>query len=354
MYLTSGKTKFEQKELHHAIAEFIVTDELPFSFCEKVGFGRLINKLVPGYTLPSRERVARDIEFVIFPTMEQAIKREFSSLVKAFISICATTDIWTCSSQTKSYMSLTIHWIDEKWVTNSLLIGFEHITGKHDAEKILGVFMGILKEYGLQESLLSVTLDNASNNAKFMKLLKSRLADRTLLDGEYLHTRCCGHIINLVVKDGLSKVKKDVTNLRALVRSLGYPQRLEKFEERVEEFLIPHDPDYAKKARPKMDVLTRWNCTLEMIESSLPYVQIFSMMENEEIDMEILDKETGEVKVNPKTNLPMTKSKKYKVSTEGWNKMKVLGEFLEPMRDATRWYAIDGTMVHVLYNFLPW
>jgi hypothetical protein len=178
---------------------------------------------------------------------------------------------------------------------------------------------------------------NASNNAKFMKLLKSRLANQTLLDGEYLHSRCCGHIINLVVKDGLSKVKKDVTNLRALVRSLGYPQRLEKFEERVEEFLIPHDPEYAKKARPKMDVLTRWNCTLEMIESSLPYVQIFSMMGNEEIDIEILDKDTGEVKLNSKTNLPITKSKKYKVSAEGWNKMKVLGEFLEPMRDATRW-----------------
>ena len=57
--------------------------------------------------------------------------------------------------------------------------------------------------------------------------LGSLLRDRSLL-----HMRCCAHILNLIVKDGLEVVKKGVEKIRD---SVAYwtttPKRKEKFEE---------------------------------------------------------------------------------------------------------------------------
>ena len=158
--------------------------------------------------------------------MEFTIKKILASLIDKDTHFSSTTDIWTCSSQTLAYMAVTLHWIDESWEMNSLLIGFEQIIGLHDGESIANQFLGVFKLYDLQNSILSVTLDNASNNATFIAFYRVLNSDGITCGGEFLHTRCAGHIFNFMVKDGLACVSKDIKNLRELVKSLRTPQRL--------------------------------------------------------------------------------------------------------------------------------
>ena len=56
--------------------------------------------------------------------------------------------------------------------------------------------------------MFSITLDNDSTNDTFVDFLKLQLNVRKSLlkDGKFFHLRCCAHILNLIVQDGLKEV----------------------------------------------------------------------------------------------------------------------------------------------------
>lgn len=83
-------------------------------------------------------------------------------------------------------------------------------------------------------------MDNAYSNDKSIRYLATMLrGPHSFLDFKYLHLRCCAHIINLVVKDGLEEhfdsIKK-IQNAIKYVRSLG--ARSATFKECVEKVKI--------------------------------------------------------------------------------------------------------------------
>ena len=58
-----------------------------------------------------------------------------------------------------------------------------------------------------------MTVDNASANYVAIAYLKrkfSKKSDTFILGDQFFHMRCCAHIINLIVKDGLSEIKDSV------------------------------------------------------------------------------------------------------------------------------------------------
>ena len=61
--------------------------------------------------------------------------------------------------------------------------------------------------------MMAITLDNASNNDAAITNIKRRLDEQNMLvaNGNLLHQRCCAHILNLIVTDGL-KMVKDIVN----------------------------------------------------------------------------------------------------------------------------------------------
>jgi hypothetical protein len=59
---------------------------------------------------------------------------------------------------------------------------------------------------------VAITVDNTSNNDRAAAILKLNLQGRGKLhfDGLFFHVRCCAHILNLVVQDGLSTIESCV------------------------------------------------------------------------------------------------------------------------------------------------
>jgi len=76
-----------------------------------------------------------------------------------------------------------------------------------------------------------VTLDNCSVNDSMIGLMESRLGEgNMLLGGKHLHTRCCAHILNLIVQDGLEVIKKSIARIKeGIAYWIATPKRYEKF-----------------------------------------------------------------------------------------------------------------------------
>ena len=91
-----------------------------------------------------------------------------------------------------------------------------------------------------------------------------------ILGGTYFHMRCCAHILNLIVKDGMSIIHDSIEKIRDSVSFwVGKPKREEKFIEACEQLKIP----YSKKLR--MDYRSIWNSTYLILVSALPFLEVF-------------------------------------------------------------------------------
>jgi len=117
--------------------------------------------------------------------------------------LCLTTNTLT-SIQNINYMCLTAYWIDEGWNLN---------------KRIGQTIESCLLERGI-DNILTVTVDNASSNNLIIKYLTRVTSNwaTNILSNDFMHVRCCAHIVNLVVCAGLEDIDDSVVKIRNTVR----------------------------------------------------------------------------------------------------------------------------------------
>jgi len=76
--------------------------------------------------------------------------------------LALTADAWTGPSQ-KDFLGVTAHWIDDKWVQQELVIGFEPLEGAHTGLNLAEAMVCVAERYQIGEKIQSITTDNASN-----------------------------------------------------------------------------------------------------------------------------------------------------------------------------------------------
>jgi hypothetical protein len=105
-------------------------------------------------------------------------------------------------------------------------------------------------------------------------LMETRLgATNMLLKGKWLHMRCCAHILNLIVKDGLDIIGTAVSAIReSIAYWVATPKRYEKFEKTA----LDENVELGKKLQ--LDCKTRWNSTYIMLGIAIPYRKVFERL----------------------------------------------------------------------------
>ena len=149
---------------------------------------------------------------------------------------------------------------------------FIYVPAPHTAEVIGEELYGSLVEWNLDEKISTVTLDNCTTNDAVIPFLVRNIGKHKLLnDGKVLHMRCCAHILNLIVKDGLEELKDAIENIRDSVAYwTATPKRIEKFEEIAKFVKVKVD------VKISLDCRTRWNSTFNMLKTALPYKAVFN------------------------------------------------------------------------------
>jgi len=61
---------------------------------------------------------------------------------------------------------------------------------------------------------MGITLDNASNNNTFMRLLANWSIEKSFVFDGNFHFRCFAHVINLAVREALSCLDKEISKVK--------------------------------------------------------------------------------------------------------------------------------------------
>ncbi|XP_044362691.1 zinc finger BED domain-containing protein RICESLEEPER 2 isoform X1 [Triticum aestivum] len=203
----------------------------------------------------------------------------FGHLKKYNGRVSLTADMWT-SNQTLSYLCITCHLINNKWILQKRIFRFFMVETPHNGVTMFNVLLKSLQECNIEDKLFSMTLDNASVTGTMVNNLRKNLNSKHMLPikGQLLHIRCACHVINLIVQDGLTTMKGVIDDIRESVKYIkSSPSRLDKFKEVVAQVGI-------SCKLPSADVPTRWNSTYIMLESALPFRRAFRALVQKDPD----------------------------------------------------------------------
>ncbi|XP_066587665.1 E3 SUMO-protein ligase ZBED1-like [Prorops nasuta] len=143
-------------------------DNLPFSIVEKEGFTLFMESIVPLYKIPKRKTITQLIDEK-YELLSNIIKNQ----LKKISHLSLTTDIWTEPLNTKSYIGLTGHYIQDD-SHKSVTIGVTALNDRHSSSNI--------------ENWLKEIFKDGSN-------IKKAIKDAF---GTEKHLSCFAHSLNLI------------------------------------------------------------------------------------------------------------------------------------------------------------
>lgn len=235
------------KELHYAIAEMIVIDNQPLSIVGNIGFSKLIKKLKPKYTIPSRKHITD----VVIPDIYNRTKNVLKVQITEAVVISCTTDMWTNNNNMQSFISLTVHWITNDFLQKHSVLQMKHFSGQHTGDNIRKAISGILTYWDIPIEKIHVILrDNGANIVKGLN------------ESTYTPIPCFIHTLQLVINDAINIQENIVQMITASRRIVTHFHHSENAQEKLKK----HQHELGLPVHElTQDVRTRWNSTYYML-----------------------------------------------------------------------------------------
>ncbi|XP_056860062.1 putative AC transposase [Raphanus sativus] len=260
----SGYKKLDMEVFREMIAVALIQHNLPYSFVEYEKIREAFTYVNPSIEFWSRNTAASDV-YKIYEREKQKLK---AVLAKIPGRVCLTTDLWRAIT-VEGYMCLTVHYVDVDWVLKTKIISFCAFPPPHTGVAIALKLTELLREWGLEKKVFSLTVDNASANDNMQGILKRKLQKDLVCSGEFFHVRCSAHILNLIVQDGLAVISGALDKIRETVKFLkGSESREITFQNCIETVGVPAE---VAKAGLILDVTTRWNSTYFMLDRAIDF-----------------------------------------------------------------------------------
>lgn len=181
----------------------------------------------------------------MLPAMYESTKNKVKEELAGALYCALTSDIWT-SRQALGYITVTCHFIDSSWKLRSMVLSTSHLTNDHTAENIADVLQSIAEEWGIDNKVVAIVTDNASNIVAAVRL------------SGWKHIPCFAHTLNLVVTDSLAS-DSCLPDIQKKCRDIvSYFHRSCKASERLTSIQTRLHLDNHKLIQ---EVVTRWNST---------------------------------------------------------------------------------------------
>ncbi|RZC76944.1 hypothetical protein C5167_001066 [Papaver somniferum] len=303
--LSSRVRKVDQMKFRDLVSALLIARNVQFSLVEWKEFRDICAYLSVDDAKPISRNTGKADVVKKHKTRKEGIR---NILKLAPGRMCLTSDMWTSVTPT-GYITLTVHFLDQNWEFKKYLLNFCELPPPHTGENLSAKLFAMIEDWGIEDKVSNITLDNAANNGACAKIMQSRLVAKKILfnKGQYFHVRCCAHILSLIVKDGLVKIDPFVLKIRKSVKS---QVRKQKFLDIVDALGMS---GIGRGIR--QDVKTRWNSTYLMLDSCLAYRAVFSHLK--EVDSNY----------------------KHCPTDEEWEQIEVVTKFLKTFYDLTTLFS---------------
>ena len=267
----------------------MVNTNASLSIVENASFQQLLQYCNPSALVISRRTASRDIKALhqkLQPGI-QAVLHKLTAVDKGRVSL--TLDAWTSSTQVP-FLGITCHFIKPStWKHQSLLLGFERLSGSHSAKALGQVTLNVLNRFNIAGAIRAITANSAAvNTAMFRNLEQGGLMFE--FTQEDCHVRCMGHVINLAVQTLLKMLKTTATDNEAKLADEDEGDSLNKKETHLCQASFKARKIIAKirastrlwealqaqslaarisAKRPILDMPIQWNSTYSMLEQLL-------------------------------------------------------------------------------------
>ncbi|XP_052622319.1 zinc finger BED domain-containing protein RICESLEEPER 2-like [Lactuca sativa] len=211
--LIGPDTKYDENKMREAIANWILSTEQPFATVEDVMFVKMMKTATPLFEKLSRVTI----------TLQKRV------------------------------------------------LSFVHVPPPRTAVDIADGIYKCLQEWEIKDKIFTISVDNAAYNDKALRRLKETFSRVRKLScgGRLFHIRCCAHILNLLVKDGLAIIDHIIGDVREGIKYINNSEgRRLNFSKAAHQMQI-------RDRKLMLDVPTRWNSTYDMLCMALKFKDAF-------------------------------------------------------------------------------
>ncbi|KAL4556692.1 hypothetical protein LXL04_034848 [Taraxacum kok-saghyz] len=268
--ITDGK--FDMMKMREAALHWILMHEHPFTVVEEEGFNMMQKHGMVEWESFSRVSINKDCEKDF-----HIEKKKLKDLLKSIPKISVTTDMWKSTNHKIEYMVLTGHFVDSNWNLKKR-VSFVHLLPPHRGLEISDNLYNCLKDWRIENKIFTISFDNASNNDSAVKILSETfsMVKKLPCGGKLFHVRCCAHILNLMVQDGLSRINYIIEDIHDTVTLTNQNEgRLKLFTEIVQQLQLP-------QRKLILKCKTKWNSTYQMLSAPIKFKDVFPIYKERE------------------------------------------------------------------------
>lgn len=229
----------------------IVKDGLPLSTTEKEGFKEYSKVATPLFKLPSRRKITRMLD-----DKYEVIGKSYKEMLNTVSYVTLTTDAWTDTMNSKSYLGVTVHCISNIKLMSGMLDVYP-LSERHTADYLREILTKVQNNWNIPNSKITCVVSDGAAN--IVKAIHGNY-------GEDKHLHCFAHMINLIPPNAISKVPALVLLITQIKSIVTFFKHSVIASDKLTNYQLQDGCNKGSTLKLKQEVPTRWNSMFYMMD----------------------------------------------------------------------------------------